>query len=239
MSSASRTGLPAAGTALLLDSAAGISWTVEPASPVPAEWADIAARPCPATVPGEVHVDLLTAGLIPDPFDGDNESLLAWIGRTDWNYRATFEWGGTDHARTDLVAEGLDTVATIRLNGHEVASTANQHRSFRFDVSSLLVVGRNELEVAFSAPVLEAERRAEEIGDRPHVNPHPFNAIRKAASSYGWDWGPDLAGVGHLEIAPPRVLVDRPTRHRAPTGESGPGERGPRGARRTRMGGDP
>ena len=43
-------------------------------------------------VPGEVHVDLLAAGLIPDPFDGDNESLLAWIGRTDWIYRATFDW---------------------------------------------------------------------------------------------------------------------------------------------------
>ena len=50
--------------------------------------------------------------------------------------------------------------------------------------------------MTFSAPVLEAERRAAEIGDRPHVNPHPFNAIRKAACSYGWDWGPDLAGVG-------------------------------------------
>ncbi len=33
-----------------------------------------------ATVPGEVHTDLLAAGEIPDPFDGDNESALAWIG---------------------------------------------------------------------------------------------------------------------------------------------------------------
>ena len=60
----------------------------------------------------------------------------------------------------------------------------------------MLVVGRNELEVALAAPVLEAQRRAAEIGDRPHANPHPFNAIRKAAFSYGWDWGPDLASVG-------------------------------------------
>jgi beta-mannosidase len=143
-----------------------------------------------------VHVDLLTAGLIPDPFDGDNESRLAWIGRTDWTYRATFAWNGSDHARTDLVADGLDTVATIRMNGREVGTTANQHRSYRFAVSDLLVVGPNELEVTFAAPVPEAERRAVEFGDRPHVNPHPFNAIRKAAYSYGWDWGPDLAGVG-------------------------------------------
>ena len=173
-----------------------VAWTVDARCRVPADWAAVATRPCPATVPGQVHDDLLAAGLIPDPFDADNESRLAWIGRTDWTYRTTFDWAGSDHARTDLVAEGLDTVATIRLNGHEVGSSANQHRSYRFVVSDLLVPGRNELEVAFAAPVLEAERRAAEIGDRPHVNVHPYNALRKAAYSYGWDWGADLAGVG-------------------------------------------
>ena len=34
------------------------------------------------------------------------------------------------------------------------------------------------------------------LGARPHVNSHPFNAIRKAAYGFGWDWGPDLAGAG-------------------------------------------
>jgi beta-mannosidase len=196
MSPTPRTRVPTAPEVLSLDSTAGFSWTIEPASAVPADWTAVAAEPCPATVPGEVHLDLLAAGLIPDPFDGDNESRLAWIGRTDWIYRVTFEWAGSDHARTDLVAYGLDTVATIRLNGREVGSTANQHRSYRFDVAEALVPGNNELEVAFAAPVPEAERRAAEIGERPHVNAHPFNAIRKAAYSYGWDWGPDLAGVG-------------------------------------------
>jgi len=173
-----------------------VSWTVEPASDVPPNWAIISSEPCPATVPGEVHVDLLNADLIPDPFDGDNESLLSWIGRTNWRYRATFEWNGSEHGRSDLVADGLDTVTTIILNGRRVAQTANQHRSYRFDVSELLVAGRNELEVAFAAPVIEAERRAIETGERPHLYPHPFNAIRKSAFSYGWDWGAELAGVG-------------------------------------------
>ena len=196
MSSTSSAGLLVAPRTLSLDSAAGVTWTVQPAGPVPSELTSIAAESCPATVPGEVHVDLLAAGLIPDPFDGDNELGLAWIGRTDWSYRATFEWAGSDHARTDLVADGLDTVATIRLNGREVGATANQHRSYRFAVSMRSSSAANELEVTFAAPVVEAQRRAAEIGDRPHVNPHPFNAIRKAAYSYGWDWGPDLAGVG-------------------------------------------
>src|SRR5215216_514280 len=196
MSSTSAIGSPAPLGTVSLGSSRGVEWTVEPTSELPPEWAGISPQPCPATVPGEVHVDLMNAGLIPDPFDGDNESLLAWIGRTDWIYQAAFDWVDSGHTRTDLVVEGLDTVARIVLNGREVARTENQHRSYRFDVSELLVAGHNQLQVAFAAPVIEADRRSAEIGDRPHQFRHPFNAIRKSAFSYGWDWGAELAGVG-------------------------------------------
>ena len=40
----------------------------------------IASAVIPATVPGVVHLDLMAAGLIPDPYLDDNESALAWIG---------------------------------------------------------------------------------------------------------------------------------------------------------------
>jgi beta-mannosidase len=149
-----------------------------------------------ATVPGEVHTDLLAAGAIPDPFDGDNESLLAWIGRTDWTYSASFTWTDNGHVRHDLVAEGLDTVATVKVNGTVVGQTRNQHRGYRFDVTALLVEGANELVVELEAPVSAAERMARELGARPHTNHHPFNAIRKMAANYGWDWGPDVATAG-------------------------------------------
>ena len=48
------------------------TWTVE-AVRGPAE-ADMASTPIEAVVPGGVHTDLLRAGLIPDPFDGDGEA---------------------------------------------------------------------------------------------------------------------------------------------------------------------
>lgn len=182
-----------------LASTAGVAWTVlaEPADTLPTDHASLATTPTAATVPGEIHTDLLASGLIPDPFDGDNESLLAWIGQHDWTYRTTFDFDLGTETRHDLVADGLDTVATIRLNGAEVARTANQHRGYRFDVTSLLRTGSNELVINFAAPVPAAERLAEEIGPRPNAgNTHPFNAIRKMASNYGWDWGPDVAGVG-------------------------------------------
>ena len=169
-----------------LTSDAGVRWSVQ------AE----AVAPLPATVPGEVHTDLMAAGTIPDIFDGENEGALAWIGRTDWTYRARFAWQPDGAARQELVAEGLDTIATVRLNGAELGRTANQHRTYRFDVTAVLVAGENELVVTFEAPVDAAERLSQELGPRPQVNHHPYNAVRKMASNYGWDWGPDVATVG-------------------------------------------
>ncbi|WP_244516870.1 glycoside hydrolase family 2 protein [Arthrobacter alpinus] len=178
-----------------LSSAGGCSWELRPTTDVPAE-AALGIAGIPAVVPGEVHTDLLRAGLIPDPFDGNNESALAWIGLTDWQYRTVFTFSDAEHARHDLVADGLDTAATIRLNGKVVASTANQHRSYRFDVRDFLVQGENELVIDFRAPVTFAREQREIIGDRPHTNHHPFNAVRKMACSFGWDWGIDIAGAG-------------------------------------------
>jgi len=50
--------------------------------------------------------------------------------------------------------------------------------------------------VTFRSPVKAADQFSEELGRRPHVNHHPYNAIRKMACNFGWDWGPDLATVG-------------------------------------------
>lgn len=162
-------------------------WTVRAgAGPAPAE---IASAVVPATVPGTVHVDLLAAGLIPDPFHGVNEAAVAWIGLVDWTYRTTFSWEPDGRTRQDLVFEGLDTVAAVRLNGALLGETANQHRSYRFDVGALLVAGDNELEIAFSAPVPYANAQSLALGARPRPYPLPYEAIRKSACNFGWDWG--------------------------------------------------
>ena len=38
----------------------------------------------PATVPGCVHLDLLAAGLIDDPYVDHNELAVQWIGESAW-----------------------------------------------------------------------------------------------------------------------------------------------------------
>lgn len=149
-----------------LDSSADVTWTLTAASATEG-WDALGATSVPATVPGEVHRDLLQAGLIPDPFDGDNESALAWIGRTDWMFSTTFTWDGGPESRHDLVADGLDTIATVVLNGVEIARTANEHRSYRFDITQRLTKGENTLQITFEAPTLAAERLSHELGERP------------------------------------------------------------------------
>jgi beta-mannosidase len=157
-----------------------------------AAWAAV-----PAQVPGCVHLDLLAAGLIPDPYLDENEAALSWIGHVDWRYETTFDWPRHQvDGQIDLFAEGLDTVATIELNGTVVARTANMHRSYRFAVASLLRPGPNRLAVTFAAGVGAAYRASEQLGPRPHVNAHPFNALRKMAANFGWDWGPELVTAG-------------------------------------------
>ncbi|MDT0157989.1 glycoside hydrolase family 2 protein [Microbacterium sp. ARD32] len=163
---------------------------------IPSEFEGIAALTVPATVPGVVHTDLLGAGLIPDPYVDDNESLLAWIGRCDWTYELTFDAPQERGDRHDLVAEGLDTVARIVLNGVEVATTRNQHRTYRWRVDALLRPEGNRLEVTFRSPIAYAEEREAVLGKRPHGYVHPYNTIRKTACNFGWDWGPALVTSG-------------------------------------------
>ncbi|GIE86962.1 glycoside hydrolase family 2 protein [Actinoplanes regularis] len=170
-------------------------WTVRAAGgPVPE---DIAAETVAATVPGTVHTDLLDAELIPDPYLGENETRLAWFHRAAWLYSTRFEAGPpAGDERVDLVFEGLDTVATITLDGDEVGRTANMHRSYRFDVRDRLRGGEAELSVRFDSALEYAEQLQKVIGERPRPYPHPFNAVRKMACSFGWDWGPDLQTAG-------------------------------------------
>jgi beta-mannosidase len=150
----------------------------------------------PATVPGTVHTDLLANGVIPDPFYGDNERRLQWIEREDWEYRTTFTVGADDLARAhhELVFDGLDTYATVLLNGEEILAAANMFRRWPVDVSGRLRPGGNVLEVRFRSPL------AVEL---PLVAAHPYRLpidndfgdpptrvfTRKAAYQYGWDWG--------------------------------------------------
>ncbi|MFB7088019.1 glycoside hydrolase family 2 protein [Streptomyces sp. NPDC056296] len=149
----------------------------------------------PAQVPGCVHTDLLTAGLIPDPFLGVNEPEVAWVGRRAWSYvrdLAATDTAGAGHERTDLVFDGLDTAATVTLGERELGRTRNMHRRYRFDVTG----HHGPLKVDFASAYDEAASVRAVTGERPNVYPEPFQYIRKMACAFGWDWGPTLVTAG-------------------------------------------
>jgi beta-mannosidase len=153
----------------------------------------------PATVPGCIHTDLLRIGKIPDPYLDQKEFATRWIGQTDWEFSTTFDADEKlfEQERIDLVCDGLDTIARIELNGTLVAETQNMHRGYRFDVHGSLRRGSNELRITFASPVKYAEAMHAKY-PRPYVNGPggPFNAIRKMACNFGWDWGPALPTCG-------------------------------------------
>ncbi|MCQ9132801.1 glycoside hydrolase family 2 protein [Streptomyces hilarionis] len=146
----------------------------------------------PAVVPGCVHTDLLAAGVIPDPFLGLGESEVAWVGRREWTYERRLPAAPSGHEQTDLVFEGLDTVAEITLNGHPLGRVRNMHRSYRFDVTGL----DGPLSVRFVSAYAEAEAVRGKVGDRPGAYTEPYQYLRKMACSFGWDWGPTLVTAG-------------------------------------------
>lgn len=148
-----------------------------------------------AQVPGCVHTDLLAAGDIPDPWFRDNEKEIHWIWTRDWVYRRTFEVSGELLAQplVRLEMEGLDTLATVYLNGREILRSSNMFQPWELDVKNALIEGKNEIEVHFESP-RELMKRRQEKQPLPAWNLyHPDFAgksyVRKMACSFGWDWG--------------------------------------------------
>ena len=99
----------------------------------------------PASVPGHVHLDLHRNQVIADPFRGLHELGSQSIDEEDWVYRTTFAFE-PDTARPHRVLrfEGLDTVATVLLNGVEAARHDDMFVPLVVDVSGLLRSGPNE-----------------------------------------------------------------------------------------------
>jgi len=161
-----------------------------------------------AQVPGVVQTDLLAARLIPNPFYGDNESHLQWIGLTDWEYRTTLQVDAATLAREhiDLVFDGLDTFAEVFLNDQRVLTADNMFRAWRVPAKPLLRAGANTLRVVFHSPVTSMIPKVKALpyvlpsvstvneGNEENVATAPYT--RKAAYQYGWDWGPRFLTIG-------------------------------------------
>ena len=168
-------------------------------------------------LPGDTYRALVDAGRIGHPFVARNEADAAWVKDREWWWRTTFEASQPSAGeRLTLVLEGLDTFASVYLNGELLGTTDNMFRTWRFDIGDTLRSnGANLLAIGFapaSQVVADREMPLWSIISDP-ITETKRNFIRKAQFGWGWDWGPRLPTVGiwepvRLETARSAAIAD-------------------------------
>jgi beta-mannosidase len=172
----------------------------------------------PAQVPGEIHLDLMKAGLMGDPNVGINALADRWPETKSWWYETSFEVdsGFLQMERQDLVFDGLDLYAQVFVNGKLVGEAADAFIPHSFDVRRLIHEGKNDLAVRMTVGTeLSLDDSPPGQGQTPHKPafgeiPNPAKPgdvyghrnwygrkwLRKPQASYGWDWQEALPNVG-------------------------------------------
>ena len=98
---------------------------------------------------------------IKDPFLGFNELECEWAGEKSWTYKvelpATSKSGaGVKHV---LAFDGLDTFATVKLDGETILESDNMFIYHRVDVTDNLKTGTaSVLEIDFIPALAEAQK---------------------------------------------------------------------------------
>lgn len=147
----------------------------------------------PANVPGSVVTDLMKLGKIPNPFIGDNESKVQWIGEKSWSYHTSFNIDKVDFTkfgRAELVFEGIDTYASVYLNDTLIYQADNMFVRHLIEVKKWLKIGKNKLSVVFPPLIPLLKNSAKQL---PYTLPENERVFaRKAQFYFGWDWAPKV-----------------------------------------------
>lgn len=128
---------------------------------------------------------------------------MQWIAEKSWVYRLDFQGPSeaTDASlTTDLLFEGLDTFATVTLNGSEILTADNMHVSYRVDVSDTIRPGaQNTLQIVFDSALLRGQELVKSHPEHQHFARQTEDSripVRKAQYNWGWDWGQILMTAG-------------------------------------------
>ena len=151
--------------------------------------------------PSVIQMELLARKIIASPNVGENERHLQWVGEVDWEYSTSFPTpsGSLAFEHADLVLEGLDTFASVRLNGKDILRSENMFISHRVGVKAHLQPAgtRNELSILFESPIKMGNKLESDFGKRTSfMRDRRRMHIRKAQCHWGWDWGPTILTAG-------------------------------------------
>lgn len=148
-----------------------------------------------ATVPGNIFSDLIDNDVIEDPFVGENEHKVQWVSDSVWVYNSTFTLPNAvlNKQHITLNFDGLDTYATVLLNGEALLKTNNAFREYTVPVNEL-VARNNSIQIAFTPTKIHEEQAKNQLSYTMPEGNRIFT--RKAQFQYGWDWGPVLNTSG-------------------------------------------
>ena len=185
------------------------TWTLYVDSP------ELGKAAVPCSIPGDSHSALLAAGLIPDPYYGQQELEVQFLNQENLVLERDFSVT-TEQLRLGapyLYFESIDTVAELNLNDERIALTENMFQTLTIDVAGKLKAGTNRLRILFTSAEKTAAERASLL---PYPVPHSAypvqsphrNLVRKVQCHSGWDWGPCLMvsgiyGEAYLGFATP------------------------------------
>jgi beta-mannosidase len=167
----------------------------------------------PAQVPGNVELDLERAGELPGIFHGTQIHHLRSLETHTWWLTRTFNLPKKNGQEPwDLVCEGLDTLATVWINGVQVGQSANMLVEQRFAASAALKPGEeNTIAVRLASPLNAARQYQYDASTMSWELREEGLHIRKAAHMWGWDIMPRAVSAGiwrpiRLETRPEHAI---------------------------------
>lgn len=176
-----------------------LSYWPQPVKPIttPQEVNAVNASTIKGKVPGNVELDLMAAGQLPDITVGSNVYQLRKYEGYQWSYSRSFESPErNEKQRVHLFFGGIDCFAEIWLNGNHVGSVDNMLIEQIFDVTDILQRGTNHLQIIIRSAVMEVQHKllgTFSIGNFPYEE---ATYARKAPSGYGWDIMPRAVSAG-------------------------------------------
>jgi beta-mannosidase len=148
------------------------------------------------SLPSTVHSAIIDHTL--HPFKENNEERVQWVSAADWTYKTTFK-ADDEILKKEFIKlhfEGIDTYATIMLNGDTILKTDNAFLHWQKEVKPLLKK-QNELVIRLHSPLpIEKQKAAANPYELPMGN---RVYTRKAQFQYGWDWAPTLNNMGIIK----------------------------------------
>ena len=139
--------------------------------------------------------------VIEDPYIKDNEYQATKLSEQNCQFSSTFNLTEDIFSYKNIVLQlnGIDTLCSIYLNGHEFAKTKNFFRTYELDCKNLLVLGENRIELKISSPLnhVREEHKKFPLWNMDAIE-NGVSHIRKPAFSFGWDWAPNLPDMGIL-----------------------------------------